>query len=264
MVLNMLAFYSPELQKFRQLEKLNTLMNVDKYKQYPTYSNSINQSFYNVEAKNIVLNFGMGSEKTSETIIYMKERLRVEPTLKVLVITPNITLSRGIYYRLNKMGLNFEHYNEEYKNKATSNKKLKTEMSKASKLIVCINSLHYSNENRFDIIICDEIETTLNKWFDNKTLNDNQIKSIESWHNFNDLFKQSQKNIFLDALTTNLSLDYISSLRDKSNTTENLDLKIFQRLEEKTDKQIINIDKFNQWLQLIIFTLKKNLKVLIY
>ena len=54
-------------------------------------------------------------------------------------------------------------------------------MSLAKKLSVCINYLHYLNKNRFDIIIYDESDTTLNKWFDNKTLNDNQIKSIESW-----------------------------------------------------------------------------------
>ena len=43
-------------------------------------------------------------------------------------------------------------------------------MASATKLIVCINSFHYLNKNRFDIIIYDESDTTLNKWFDRKTL----------------------------------------------------------------------------------------------
>ena len=109
----MLSVYYPELRKFRQLEKINNVLNINQYKKFIQYSDTINQSFFTQPEKNIFFNYGMGAGKTSQTIIYIKERLRVEPALKVLVITPNITLSRGIYYRLNKMGLNFEHYNEE-------------------------------------------------------------------------------------------------------------------------------------------------------
>ena len=41
-------------------------------------------------------------------------------------------------------------------------------MELSTKLIICINSLHYLNNNRFDIVVYDESDTTLNKWFDNK------------------------------------------------------------------------------------------------
>ena len=102
-----------------------------------------------------------------------------------------------------------------------------------------------------------ESDTTLNKWFDNKTLNENQMKSIESWNIFNDLFLKSSKNIFLDAFTTNLTLDYITAM-------QNQQLKIFQRLEEKSEKSIFQINSFKVWLNLIIDTLNQNKKVYIF
>ena len=176
----------------------------------------------------------MGAGKTTETIKYIKNQLLEKPELKVLFISPNITLSRGIHFRLNQENLGFEHYDIDYKNKATKNKKQKLEMCLSKQLIVCINSLHYLNNNRFDIIIYDESDTTLNKWFDNKTLNDNQMKSIESWNIFNDLFIKSSKNIFLDAFITNLTLDYITAM-------PNQEIKIFQRLEEKSEKVYIKL-----------------------
>ena len=68
-------------------------------------------------------------------------------------------------------------------------------MNESNNLIICINSHHYFKTKTYDYIICDEIETTLNKWFDNKTLTDNYIDSMQSWDLFVNLFKKAQKNI---------------------------------------------------------------------
>ena len=239
------------------MDKINDLMAISKYNQFINYSDKIEQDHFNSIKKNIIFNYGMGAGKTTETIKYIKNQLLKNPDLKVLFISPNITLSRGIHFRLNEEKLGFEHYDIDYKTKATKNKKQKLEMALSTKLIVCINSLHYLNNNRFDIIIYDESDTTLNKWFDNKTLNENQMKSIESWNIFNDLFLKSSKNIFLDAFTTNLSLDYITAM-------QNQQLKIFQRLEEKSEKSIFQINSFKVWLNLIIDTINQNKKVYIF
>ena len=207
--------------------------------------------------KTIIFNYGMGAGKTTETIKYIKNELLKKPDTKILFISPNITLSRGIHFRLNEEQLGFEHYDIDYKCKITRNKKQKHEMALSTKLIICINSLHYLNNNRFDIVVYDESDTTLNKWFDNKTLSDNLVSSVDSWNIFNDLFMKSKKNIFLDAFITNLTLDYITAMPNQT-------LKIFQRLEEKSDKSIFQIDTYNTWLQLIINTINENKKVYIF
>ena len=204
--------------------------------------------------KTIIFNYGMGAGKTTETIKYIKNELLKKPDTKILFISPNITLSRGIHFRLNEEQLGFEHYDIDYKCKITRNKKQKHEMALSTKLIICINSLHYLNNNRFDIVVYDESDTTLNKWFDNKTLSDNLVSSVDSWNIFNDLFMKSNKNIFLDAFITNLTLDYITAMPNQT-------LKIFQRLEEKSDKSIFQIDTYNTWLQLIINTINENKKL---
>ena len=77
----------------------------------------------------------MGAGKTTETIKYIKNQLLEKPELKILFISPNITLSRGIHFRLNQENLGFEHYDIDYKNKATKNKKQKLEMCLSKNLL---------------------------------------------------------------------------------------------------------------------------------
>ena len=257
-MIKMLSFYYPDLRKFQELQKINNLLNISKYKDIMQYSDVITPLMYASKQKNILFNYGMGAGKTTETINYIQQRLKDDAKLKILFITPNITLSRGVYYRLNKQGLNFEHYDIDYTTTATKKTKQKADIKTSQKLVICINSLHHLSDNKFDIVVCDEIETTLNKWYDNKTLNEHQVKSINSWYKFTELFEQSQQNIFLDAFTTNLTIEFINSI------SKNNDTIIYQRVIEHSQKQIVNIKKFNNWLQLIIDKLNSNKKVFIF
>ena len=138
MMINLLSVYYPEFKKYKQMDKMNNLMNISKYNQFINYSDKIEQDHFKSIKKNIVFNYGMGAGKTTETIKYIKNQLLEKPELKILFISPNITLSRGIHFRLNQENLGFEHYDIDYKNKATKNKKQKLEMCLSKKLIVCI------------------------------------------------------------------------------------------------------------------------------
>jgi len=247
MMRNLLSVYYDDFKKYRELEKFNNLMNINEYKQYFVYNEKIEQSCYNVPEKNIYFNYGMGAGKTTETINFIKK----QSNKTFLFISPNITLSRSLYFRLKKDNITIDHYDITYKKK-------KEKMKESNNLIICINSLHYLKNKTYDYIICDEIETTLNKWFDNKTLNDNHIQSMEAWEIFINLFKSSQKNIYLDAFMTNLSLNFINSVEN------NLSLKIYRRIEEKSTKKIIKVDDFQKMLKLIMTKLNNNKKLFIF
>ena len=41
--------------------------------------------------------------------------------------------------------------------------------------MISINSLHYTNEKKYKIVVIDEIESVLNKWFNNTTLESNKM-----------------------------------------------------------------------------------------
>ena len=56
-MLSMLSVYYPDLRKYRQLEKINNLLNISQYKQFIHYSETIKQEFYQSEQKNIILGF---------------------------------------------------------------------------------------------------------------------------------------------------------------------------------------------------------------
>lgn len=290
--INMLSNYYPKIKTDKHKIRMDKLFDISKYKEYiqiideirpnnfisvlkyneqqehdeqnktrqknlldTIYTNNITFEPYN---KYTIFNVGMGGGKTTQTINYLKKMTTQNPNLKFLFITPNITLSRSLYTRLKNEQINIEHYDEEYTAKKTKNKKQKNEMRDAGNLITCLNSLHYLKNNIYDIIICDEIETLLHKWYANETLMKKPIDSMEGWDIFINLFDKAKQVILLDAFTTNLSLDFIKSL--DGNTT----LKIYQKLKETSEKVIKVIKNKNEWLKGIISKLNKGFKVWVY
>ena len=181
------------------------------------------------------------------------------PNLKFLFITPNVTISRSLYTRLKNEKMQIEHYDIEYKaSKPSKQQKFKTEMRNANNLITCLNSLHYLENNTYDIIVCDEIETLLHKWYANETLFKQRQQSMAAWDTFINLFEKAKQVILLDAFTTNLSLDFIKSLNGDTS------LKIFQKEKETSVKKIKVIKTKKEWLSGIISKLNKGEKVWVY
>jgi hypothetical protein len=290
-MINMLSVYYPELKIEKTALQVSALLNLTKYQSDIQYINNIQplhfQSLFKEEENQVIqvkttqsfkdlitietennttqprrkytfFNIGMGSGKTTQTISFVKRELMINPQLKFLFITPNITLGRSLYRRLKDEEIPIEHYDIDYKAKQTKNVKHKSSMCQADNLVICANSIHYLDTNRYDFIIADEFESTLHKWFSNKTLTDNHIVSMKSWKIFLCLLEQAKQVICLDAFTTNLSVDFVKSLAGDTSC------KIYQRKQEVSDKKIRVLKGVKMWLNAIIHKLNKGEKVFIY
>ena len=66
-------------------------------------------------------------------------------------------------------------------------------MKFANSLVVCINPLHYLQSNTYDIIVLDELETTLNKLYSNKHYLINLIRHLKVGNVSNELLKMQVK-----------------------------------------------------------------------
>ena len=103
-------------------------------------------------------------------------------------------------------------------------------MVHADKLLCCLNSIHYLAGKEYDIIVIDEIETVLNKWFDNSTLD--QSKQT-CWDTFLEMIRNARKCVFLDAFTTKITTDFIKSLGD------NESVKIYEGYTENSNRRVL-------------------------
>ena len=63
---------------------------------------------------------------------------------------------------------------------------------------------------KYEIIILDESETTLNNLFNNEKIKDN---AIVCWNIFIRVLKEAQPIIILDALLTNTNIDFKQTVR---------------------------------------------------
>jgi len=251
---NMLSKYYPCLKMNKNSCDFDKMNNIDIYDKKCQIIDNIDQSHFNNTNKYLVFNVGMGSGKTAQTIDYLKNN----KDKKFLFISPNQALSFSVYDRMLKDGLKVEHYNIDYANKQTKTKKHKTEMNKADNLIICINSLHYLDYNKYDIVICDEIETINNKWFDNATMTTQLLRSLDSWEKFKNLLKEAKKVILLDAFITKQTLELINDIDSLQ------DIIIYKKKCEISNREMDILPNFDNWLNGIICKLNKNKKVFIF
>ena len=226
-------------QQFQQLFKIKDVMRVDE----------LNQDIFNNTSKFLCINTGMGSGKTFQTIKYLKDKE------DFIWITPNIALAQNTTQRLRTDGINISYYKDFRKvaDKAEN-------IHKQNKLMICINSLHYTNDTKYKIVVIDEIETVLNKWFNNETLEETKKTN---WNRFIDILKNADKVIFLDAFTSKLTIDFINSIT--SHLTENIiNYDIIELKKSLVNRNVNFKSSFESWCGSIINTLKENKKVFIF
>ena len=250
-IYNFLCFFYKQFRKSKEQRAYDELINTS---QTPSEIISvINQSHYNVDSKVIIFDIGMGSGKTEQTLRYIATR----KDDKVLFISPNKALTSGVYTRFKNFGLQIEHYDIDYKTRETRNKKAKCKMRSAKNLIICLNSLHYIQDNHYKILVLDELETTLEKWYDNKTLTDRFDLAIESWSQFIRTVREADKVIVLDAFISNLTLDFLKSVRAD-------DFVLYRREKEVSNRTMYIQNSFNTWLAGVIKKLKENKRCYIF
>jgi len=254
---NMLSIYYPSLKTSKNVLKFDRLFDISKYNDQINIIETIEPKNFINESKYLIFNIGMGGGKTAQTIDYLK----LNKDLKFLFISPNQALSYSVYDRMKKASnkIDVEHYDIEYANIETTKRKQKSKMSNAKNLIICINSLHYLDTNNYDVIICDEIETLNNKFFDNKTMKNQIDRSLLSWAKYIDLMQKAKKVILLDAFITNQTISFISNI-----INPNEKLTIYKRLVEKSNREFNILPNLNNLVNGIISKLNKNKKVYIY
>jgi hypothetical protein len=125
------------------------------------------------------------------------------------------------------------------------------------KLIICINSLPYTKDKTYKIVVIDEIETLLGKWFNNDTLNNKTFLKTDCWKRFIDIIQSADKVIFLDAFTSKITTNFIYSL-------QNGEYKIIERLNEDTTRNIKFMSNYYTWLKDIINKVKDDKKIFMF
>ena len=195
--------------------------------------------------KYIILNTNMGSGKTFQTIEYLKDKD------SFCWMTPLISLSLNTMDRLTTANIKCKYYKD---CKDTSEK---NNLNNFDKLVICINSLKYITSKTYSIVVIDEIESLLNKWFNNKTLKADT--KFNCWKSFIHIIRSADKVIFLDAFTSKITLNFIKDL--EYNTQKPI---IYTLLPEESKRNVCFLLDYAHWLSDIITQLKAGKKLFIF
>lgn len=197
-------------------------------------------------SKYLLFNTGMGSGKTTQTINYLCKNN------KFIWLCPNIALSKNTLHRLEKEKVKVSHYSE-----FKAEEKKKGKLNEIENLIIVLNSLHYVDEKKFDIVVIDEIETLLDKFLGNFMKND----KIKNWNNFISLIKNAKKVILLDAFITTKTLNLI---KDIESIPFEDSVVIYERIEEPITRTINYIKEEKTAENKMIEKLKDGKKLFIF
>ena len=243
-IMTLILKYYPSIKKekhflnFQNLFKLDNVQKVD----------ALNQDLFYQDSKFLCINTGMGSGKTYQTIKYLQDKN------DFIWITPNIALAQNTTQRLRTDGIDISYY-KDFKRTVDKIEQMKEQ----DKLMICINSLHYTDERKYKIVVIDEIETLLNKWFNNDTLTKGYTVKLAIWQRFLDIIRNADKVILLDAFTSKLTIDFINSIETIKNNYNVIELK-----ESNVNRKVFLKPTFESWVGSIIETLKENKKAFIF
>ena len=246
---------------------------------------TLSQNEFTTDDKYVIINTQMGSGKTTQSIDYLKsisEEFKKEKRRKIkelynddegdyrdanergsfIWMTPLISLAQNTKHRLAEEGVKCKFY-KDCKNKAE-----KIDLCYSDELIICINSLLYLEREtvkggekttiskNYKVVVIDEIETLLNKWFNNKTLDRTKYKC---WHNFIRIIRNADKVILLDAFTSKITTDFIKRVE-----YEKYPPLLIERNLETSNRQVQFINHFQKWVYEIIEDLKAGKKLFIF
>jgi len=243
-MLSLLVKFYPDLRKEKHYELYMNMFELEttNIKKVERLSQ---ECFENIDEKFVVLNTGMGSGKTYQAIEYLSHHSE-----SYIWMTPNIALAQNTTYRLEERNIPCSYYNDCKKQKET--------ISTKDQLVICMNSLHYTDNKEYKVVIVDEIETFLIKWFNNATLEDNKAGiKYDCWKRFLDIIEKADKVIFLDAFTSKITTDFINALNNNQH-------KIYQLYHEPVSRDVKFLGSYYNWLNDIIETIKQGKKPFIF
>ena len=243
-VLSLLVKFYPQLKRKKGYDLFKDQFELSEDKINKTDRLSPNE--FNTDDKFICINTGMGSGKTAQTIDYLVNKE------SFIWLTPLISLAQNTKQRLKNKNIDFKYY------KDIKQEEKHSTLSSYDRMVICINSLFYTQNKTYDICIIDEIETLLMKWFNNDTLN-KSITKDECWLNFLSIIRNAKKVIFLDAFTSKLTINFIEQLKAQGEQ-----YKITELTNYSVNRSVYYWDTFLNWKKDIIDHVNKGEKLFIF
>lgn len=205
----------------------------------------LSQNEFNGTEKATIINIGMGGGKTAQTCDFLQNEQ------SFCWIAPNRALAHNTFYRLEESNIyDLKHYSHE----PTKDKKEKSLMH-YNKMVIVLNSLHYLFEKTYRVIVLDEIETIIDKWFGNFMAN--PIKQ-NNWNVFCNLLRRAEKLILLDAFITTKTIRLITSI------CPNIEYRIYERNVEPITRAVHYNNDFALCVRQMIDDLRNGLKLFIF
>ena len=210
---------------------------------------TIDQTHFGNPEKYSLFNVGMGGGKTIQTI----NALRKESSF--IWIAPNKALGQNTMLRMEEQ----IHDVTLYESVSIKDKK-QGKLGLEHKLICCLNSIHYLNENIYDCVVIDEIETVIDKFYGTFIAKNIEMK-CKIWTTFCNLLLKSKKVILLDAFITTKTTNFIKHLEGYINDTN---CRIYSRNFEPITRTINYSEGFIETTYDIIQKIKSGMKVFIF
>ena len=247
-IMYVLEKYYPNIMKKKELLDFVKLCDISHVEF--TEVEKLEQAHFENESKSLIINIGMGGGKTTQTVQYLEKNCNNDNENDNFIwMTPNIALADNTFERMRKFN-NTILYNDEKK----AEKKLERIQS-SKNLMICMNSLKYTTDKKYKVVVIDEIETFLKKWCFNETLDGVQKLC---YTNFINILKGADKIILLDAFITNITLKFLQNI--------DIDFTIIKRKNDKSynKRDAIKFDNSNHMIIDIIKRLKEGKKLLIF
>lgn len=237
--ISLLSYFYPNIKKDLNYRRFSESFNI---KLPIKYIDSITPLTFQVPEKFVLFNVGMGGGKTYQTINHLKNK-------KFVWIAPNKALAHNTLNRLQEKQIPIVHYLQH-----TTKEKRAGALISDDNLIIVANSLHYLHNETTkttDIVVIDEIETLLQKWFGTFM----QHKK-DNWNVFLHLIRTAKQVILLDAFITKQTIDFIEMIGGTSI--------LYQRKNEPIIRTVNYIPTIPTMYNKMIEDLKLGLRLFIF
>lgn len=248
-IINILSRWYPTIWSDRKVRQFQDLFDVKPN----VIIDRFDKSHIHKSNKYLVSTLPMGSGKTTQTVNYLKEN----EDKNILWLTPRRSLVNSTITKLRQeMKSEFSNYLE------MMTAELKTERYKKSKMLINCESIHYTQKQKYEIVVIDEIETLFNTFYTTSTHKTNINKN---WQTLKQHIKNAGKVIILDAFITSKVIDFIKGVDPTEQITIIGTNKKPQERKIYTFKKNKSVDSnLRQWIGKIIEKVKEDKKVFIF
>lgn len=235
---NILTQYYPKIKKDRFYRTFQNSWNFDVQR---VKIEDLSQEHFTNEEKYMVINIGMGGGKTQQTGQFLKR------SMSFTWIAPNKALANNTLKRLLDNKIDVKYYLDE-----KTKDKIKGSLTEYDKMLIVANSLHYLKNKTYDVIVIDEVETLIDRWFGNF-----MTHKKDNWTTFINIIRNAKKVILLDAFITTKTINLFKAISADS-------MVVYERLVEPITREVMYVSDFKLCVQDILRDLKNDMKLFIF